>query len=208
MATKSSVFCGRIATSWPASFTDIFISRRLHRTKMACCTSAAHRPGPIWRVTPGLREGIADPLTPGGFNLVMLRDGRTFVRRYNLPRLTRSGLRSETRGPASGRLHHSRFPLQQRRCSARAAPPLPNVGRARPRRIGLGRQRCTHSARHHGQRRAVSAVQLRWRAVSTRAAPGRRKAFHHFARWHRPWPVEQAERWNADEFSRVTATWI
>lgn len=40
---------------------------------------------------PGVREGIADPLTPGGFNLVMIRDGRTFVRRYHLPRLTRSG---------------------------------------------------------------------------------------------------------------------
>ncbi len=38
---------------------------------------------------PGAREGIADPLTPGGFNLVMLRGGRTFVRRYNLPIVTR-----------------------------------------------------------------------------------------------------------------------
>ncbi len=34
---------------------------------------------------PVVREGIADPLTPGGFNLVMLRSGRTFVRRFNLP---------------------------------------------------------------------------------------------------------------------------
>jgi len=38
---------------------------------------------------PDVREGIADPLTPGGFNLVMLRDSRTFVRRFNLPHLTR-----------------------------------------------------------------------------------------------------------------------
>lgn len=38
---------------------------------------------------PGVREGIADPLTPGGFNLVMLRDSGAFVRRCNLPRLTR-----------------------------------------------------------------------------------------------------------------------
>ncbi len=38
---------------------------------------------------PGVREGVADPLTPGGFNLVMLRDSATFVRRYNLPPLTR-----------------------------------------------------------------------------------------------------------------------
>lgn len=38
---------------------------------------------------PGLGEGIADPRTPGGFNLVMLRDRRTFVRRFNLPLLRR-----------------------------------------------------------------------------------------------------------------------
>ena len=38
---------------------------------------------------PGIREGIADPLTPGGFNLVMLRGNRIFVRRYNLPSITR-----------------------------------------------------------------------------------------------------------------------
>lgn len=38
---------------------------------------------------PGLRDGIADPLTPGGFNLVMLRDSGAFVRRYNLPVFTR-----------------------------------------------------------------------------------------------------------------------
>ena len=38
---------------------------------------------------PSVREGIADPLTPGGFNLVMLRDSGAFVRRFNLPRLTR-----------------------------------------------------------------------------------------------------------------------
>ena len=37
---------------------------------------------------PGAREGIADLLTPGGFNLVMLSGNRSFVRRYNLPRLT------------------------------------------------------------------------------------------------------------------------
>lgn len=34
---------------------------------------------------PGAREGIADPLTPGGFNIVMLRKSRAFVRRCNLP---------------------------------------------------------------------------------------------------------------------------
>ena len=34
---------------------------------------------------PGLQDGITDPLTLGGFNLVMLRRRRTFVRRYNLP---------------------------------------------------------------------------------------------------------------------------
>ncbi len=38
---------------------------------------------------PDMREGIADPLTAGGFNLVMLSGNRSFVRRYNLPRLTR-----------------------------------------------------------------------------------------------------------------------
>ena len=38
---------------------------------------------------PGMQEGIADPATPGGFNLVMLRENRTFVRRYNLPVLAR-----------------------------------------------------------------------------------------------------------------------
>ena len=38
---------------------------------------------------PGLGDGVADPLTPGGFNLVMIRDGRAFVRRYNLPMLRR-----------------------------------------------------------------------------------------------------------------------
>jgi Icc protein len=38
---------------------------------------------------PGLGDGVADPLTPGGFNLVMIRDGRSFVRRCNLPLLTR-----------------------------------------------------------------------------------------------------------------------
>ena len=38
---------------------------------------------------PGMREGIADPLTAGGFNLVMLRGNRSFVRRYNLPSITR-----------------------------------------------------------------------------------------------------------------------
>lgn len=38
---------------------------------------------------PGLGDGVADPLTPGGFNLVMIRDGRSFVRRYNLPLLRR-----------------------------------------------------------------------------------------------------------------------
>lgn len=38
---------------------------------------------------PGLGEGLADPLTSGGFNLVMLRDRRAFVRRYNLPLLRR-----------------------------------------------------------------------------------------------------------------------
>ncbi len=36
---------------------------------------------------PGVREGLADPLTPGGFNLVMLQGSRVFVRRYNLPLL-------------------------------------------------------------------------------------------------------------------------
>ena len=37
---------------------------------------------------PVMREGIADPQTPGGFNLVMLSNNRAFIRRYNLPRLT------------------------------------------------------------------------------------------------------------------------
>ncbi len=34
---------------------------------------------------PGAREGIADPSTRAGFNLVMLRKSRAFVRRYSLP---------------------------------------------------------------------------------------------------------------------------
>ena len=38
---------------------------------------------------PGLSEAEPDLTTPGGFNLVMLRDNRTFVRRYSLPLLTR-----------------------------------------------------------------------------------------------------------------------
>lgn len=36
---------------------------------------------------PGLTRPEADSRTPGGFNLVMLRGGTTFVRRYSLPRL-------------------------------------------------------------------------------------------------------------------------
>ena len=38
---------------------------------------------------PGLRDGEADASTPGGFNLVMLRGKRVFVRRYSLPILAR-----------------------------------------------------------------------------------------------------------------------
>ncbi len=38
---------------------------------------------------PGLREDEADTLTAGGFNLVMLRGNRLFVRRYSLPAIGR-----------------------------------------------------------------------------------------------------------------------
>ena len=37
---------------------------------------------------PGLDQGKADLVMPGGFNLVMLRENRTFIRRYTLPVLT------------------------------------------------------------------------------------------------------------------------
>ena len=36
---------------------------------------------------PGMQAAGADLDTPGGFNLVMIRDNRSFVRRYGLPRL-------------------------------------------------------------------------------------------------------------------------
>ena len=38
---------------------------------------------------PGMKNADADLETPGGFNLVMIRENRTFVRRYGLPPLRR-----------------------------------------------------------------------------------------------------------------------
>lgn len=39
---------------------------------------------------PGLREAVPDLTAAGGFNLVMIGEGRAFVRRYSLPPLKRS----------------------------------------------------------------------------------------------------------------------